>query len=189
MGRPAGRAAFVQSDYPARSDLLISPFAKLEETLPELDVFLPSTSDFDVITPGEPLESIFRDLCAAGVRTVVFKAGADGVLVQIGNELWQVPAYSGDVIDPTGAGDAFCGGFLAEWSITGDLIEAAALGSAATSFAVATADPLHLAGVGPEQTRSRARDLHARVRKVGDLAPALARSHAAASFPKNGFAN
>ena len=40
------------------------------------------------------------------------------------------------MVDLTGAGDAFCGGFLAGLHLTGDLASAAAFGTVSASFAV-----------------------------------------------------
>jgi ribokinase len=41
-----------------------------------------------------------------------------------------------DARDPTGAGDSFCGGFLAGWLRHGDLREAALCGTVSASFTV-----------------------------------------------------
>jgi sugar/nucleoside kinase (ribokinase family) len=162
IGRLAAAAGRVYCDCPARSDLVGDPVARLATTLPQIDVFLPSTSDFEVIAPHQPAAVTVRELVDAGARTVVLKAGADGVHVYDGADVWTIPAYPDAAVDPTGAGDAFCGGFLVGMAQSGDLVEAAALGSAAASFAVATENPLTMAGIDPEQTRSRARDLLSR---------------------------
>lgn len=169
VGRLAAAAGRVHSDCPARSDLVGDPVTRLAPTLPQIDVFLPSTSDFDVITPHQPPAVTVRQLMDAGARTVVLKAGADGVHVYDGTDVWTIPAYPDAAVDPTGAGDAFCGGFLAGLAESDDLVEAAALGSAAASFAVATENPLTLAEVDPEQTRSRARDLLSRATRSQEL--------------------
>jgi ribokinase len=162
----AGRG-LLQSDCPARSDLKSDAFNNLARTLVDIDVFLPSTSDFDVVAPGLDVADILFRLRSHGARTVVLKAGADGVFVQTRDELLHLPAYDGLVVDPTGAGDAFCGGFMAGLAATGDLVEAAAIGSASASFAVAAEDPLALIGVDRAEVRRRARELHARARRIG----------------------
>ena len=162
---------WLQTDCPARSDLLETPFSRLARTLPQLDVFLPSTSDFDVIAADRSLAEIVGELRAAGAGTIVIKAGADGAFVIEDNAIWSVPAYSDAPVDPTGAGDTFCGGFLAGMASTGDVVEAAALGAAAASFAVATEDPLDLAEIDPDRVSARARQLRARVHKLDHLPP------------------
>jgi len=161
----------LQTDCPARSDLIGDPFGRLSVTLGAIDTFLPSTSDFDVVAPGLPVEDILFRLKAKGARTVVLKAGGTGVLIQRRDEIFHMPAYDTPAIDPTGAGDAFCGGFLAGIAATGDVLEAAALGSAAASFAIATEDPLTLIAVDRDQVVRRARQLLAEARRIGRGSP------------------
>ncbi len=130
-------------------------------------MFLPSTSDFDVVAPRlSPFEIVAR-LRQAGATGVVLKAGGDGVYVLEDDALWRIPAFPAEPLDPTGAGDAFCGGFLAGLALTADPMEAAALGSAAASFAVATEDPLTLSEVDPDETLSRAVQLRKQAVCVG----------------------
>lgn len=156
----------LQSDCPARSDLMTDVFARLSATLGDIDVFLPSTSDFDVVAPGVLPEIILARLHAHGAQTIVLKAGGSGVFVRWRDEFFHLPAYDAPVIDPTGAGDTFCGGFMAGLAATGDVLEAAALGSAAASFAIATEDPLTLIGVERDRVRERARELHAAAKRI-----------------------
>lgn len=53
----------------------------------------------------------------AHVPTVVVTSGADGALLaQRGREVLVRAAVGADVVDTTGAGDAFCGAFLSSWS-------------------------------------------------------------------------
>ena len=46
----------------------------------------------------------------------------------------RLPAATGDPVDPTGCGDAFCGGFLVGLAETGDLRVAMAHGTVAAGF-------------------------------------------------------
>ncbi len=53
-----------------------------------------------------------RAILKMGPDTVLVKRGEYGVLLFRQNSLFAVPAYPlEEVIDPTGAGDAFAGGF------------------------------------------------------------------------------
>ena len=47
---------------------------------------------------------------------------------------WQIPAYPTNVVEPCGAGNAYCGGFLVGWLQTGDLRSAGLYGAVAASF-------------------------------------------------------
>ena len=60
-----------------------------------------------------------------------------------GGEVWDLhagegvavpPAPSGPIVDPVGAGDAFCGAFAVTWHRTGDLAAAAVSASVAASY-------------------------------------------------------
>ena len=77
-----------------------------------------------------------------GPGTVVVKRGEHGVLVFDGTEAFALPAYPlEDVRDPTGAGDAFAGGFLGYLAARGaarplDVRRAAVVGSVMASYQV-----------------------------------------------------
>ncbi len=76
--------------------------------------------------PGEN-GRIFRKL---GAKVVVIKLGAAGCAVFSGQGDFSLPAYRVNAIDTTGAGDCFCGAFLAGLCRGLDLREAAQLGTA-----------------------------------------------------------
>jgi sugar/nucleoside kinase (ribokinase family) len=77
-------------------------------------------------------------LAALGAKLVVIKKAAEGSLVydSESRQWWKIPAYVTKVIDPTGAGDAFCGGFLVGLVETGDPFEAALYGTVSASFVI-----------------------------------------------------
>ncbi|WP_213815509.1 PfkB family carbohydrate kinase [Glaciihabitans sp. dw_435] len=68
---------------------------------------------------------------------VVLTLGDGGVIVARGGQHpTRVAAVDLEVVDPTGAGDAFAAGFLANWVVTGDPMLAAAAGSQVAAKAV-----------------------------------------------------
>lgn len=69
---------------------------------------------------------------------VALKLGPDGVLVGEGGEIELIGPSSSAVIDPTGAGDAFCAGFLSSWLDGNSATAAARTGSLLAARAVAT---------------------------------------------------
>lgn len=77
-----------------------------------------------------------------GPRGVVIKQGEYGAILMDAEMLFKVPAYPlEEVFDPTGAGDAFAGGFMGHVARTGDqsagnLRRAMVYGAAMGSFAV-----------------------------------------------------
>jgi sugar/nucleoside kinase (ribokinase family) len=136
--------------------------ADLTPSVARLDVFLPSTSDLDIIAPdADPVEAC-ELLLEATSTPIILKCGPAGVLV-IGPDglRRQVPSLAANVVDPTGAGDAFCGAFLVGLDQTDDLLEAAIFGAVSASFAVETDDALALAAVTPAQRDHRMRALRA----------------------------
>ena len=99
----------------------------------------------------------------AGPRIVVIKRGEHGVLVSNEGNLFSAPAFPLDkVVDPTGAGDTFAGGFMGMVSATGDLSEkgirrAAVLGSVIGSFTVEDFSADRLAALTQEEVVQRFR--------------------------------
>ncbi len=96
-----------------------------------------------------------------GPTTVVIKRGEHGVLISNEGNLFSAPAFPLDrVVDPTGAGDTFAGGFVGLISATGDLSEsgirrAAVLGSVMGSFTVEDFSANRLAALTHEQVVER----------------------------------
>lgn len=76
-----------------------------------------------------------------GKGTLVVRAGADGVLaLRRSEDTVHVPAFhakgSGKVVDATGAGNAFLGGYIAGWLREWSVKEALCYGAVASSFAI-----------------------------------------------------
>lgn len=91
------------------------------------------------------LEDYATDLCkstgARGTSIVIIRAGEYGsLIVQNGGEMVWLPPYylhgSRGVVDPTGAGNAFLGGFMAGWNASCDAVEASMYAVIAASFAI-----------------------------------------------------
>jgi len=80
-----------------------------------------------------------HEMLQAGARAVVVRCGREGCYVARGGGFRWVPAChrsAEEVVDPTGAGNAFLGGLGVALARGRDLVEAAAWGSVAASFAV-----------------------------------------------------
>jgi arabinose-5-phosphate isomerase len=105
----------------------------LDAVLGEADLLKPTSSAARELFPEIPdLEEIARQLRAKfGALTVVLTDGARGSLLSNGDgERW-IPAYAAvRVVDSTGAGDAFLGGFLAGEALGLGPVDAAKLGNA-----------------------------------------------------------
>jgi sugar/nucleoside kinase (ribokinase family) len=99
-----------------------------------VDVLLPS---FDEATLLTGLDDPLAVVEALPFDTVVAKLGRDGAIVRSGPVTERVPAETVDIVDPTGAGDAFAAGFLAAWAAGGDPIAATRAAVAVGARAVA----------------------------------------------------
>jgi sugar/nucleoside kinase (ribokinase family) len=82
-------------------------------------------------------------LAGFGCEMVVIKRGARGQYLydRQRKQRWMIPAYPVTVKDPTGAGNAFCGGFLTGFSEHYDPLEACLHGNISASFVVEAVGP------------------------------------------------
>lgn len=62
-----------------------------------------------------------KDIMKLGPKILVIKKGEHGALLFFENDVFAVPAYPlEEVLDPTGAGDSFAGGFMGYLAATGE---------------------------------------------------------------------
>jgi sugar/nucleoside kinase (ribokinase family) len=93
-----------------------------------------------------------------GCETVVIKRGSSGQMVydRASRTRWIVPAYPVQVVaDPTGAGDAFCGGFLAGYRNLYDPLEAALHGNISASLVIEGSSPYYALDALPGLAQAR----------------------------------
>jgi glucosamine--fructose-6-phosphate aminotransferase (isomerizing) len=96
-------------------------------------------------------------LVSLPTAVIVIKLGEEGVLVwdKARGILHEVGAAQGAVVDVTGAGDAFCGGFAAGLSLGCSPLEAARCGTISASYAVSGFGSLRLAHVDLAEAQTR----------------------------------
>ncbi len=93
-----------------------APAAPLsEELLRHVGIITPNETELTQLTGIHVTNAATRlhackALLTLGVKTVINKAGADGVYVYTGDELLHYPTYDVAVVDTTAAGDSFNGG-------------------------------------------------------------------------------
>ena len=83
----------------------------LEPFLRRSLVVFPNESELRILT-GEGPEEGARTLLNQGAAIVAVKLGGEGCYVTDGKSSNYVAAFRTDIVDTTGAGDAFCAGFL-----------------------------------------------------------------------------
>lgn len=107
--------------------------------------FLPSEEEMRALFWGETndLWEMAQKVGEYGPSIIVIKRGAHGQYVYdaAAKRRYEIPAYPARLVDPTGAGSAFCGGFLAGYQRTNDPLTAALYGNVSAS--------LKIEGTGP----------------------------------------
>jgi sugar/nucleoside kinase (ribokinase family) len=99
---------------------------------------------------------------------VVIKRGAFGQYLydSASHTRWIIPAYPARVVDLTGAGDAFCGGFLAGYHRTYDPLQAALFGNISASLVIEASDVFYALDSLPGLADARSQALKDMVRKA-----------------------
>jgi ribokinase len=115
--------------------------ARLRRLIPQVDIFMPSTSETYNLVGHRDWLAAAEQFAGLGPQVVVIKLGEEGVLVyERDKKDWFIQgAIPGKVVDTTGAGDAFCGGFMAAYlQNRKDLRRAARAGVISASFSIAS---------------------------------------------------
>ena len=131
--------------------------SQLDDLLGLVDAFLPSERELSLLCPGLPLTAALARLSSRARGTVGVKCGTKGawLLRKDDPKPVHVPVWPVDAPDPTGAGDAFCGGYLAGLVLGDDALNAGLRGAVSASLAIGTA--------GAIQTGDRRQDAMARL--------------------------
>lgn len=114
----------------------------LLKLLERVDCLLVNDSEIRELTGDWHVHRAARWILERGPKYVVIKKGEHGAVLVGSGKTFYVPAFPlEDVFDPTGAGDAFAGGFMGHIARTGNLTPpnlrlAMVYGSAMGSFAV-----------------------------------------------------
>jgi len=81
-------------------------------TCKEIDYFLPNRKEAGYLTGKGRPEDVLEGLERLGFSHVVVKLGADGAAIRIDGRMLRVPSPDVQVVDTTGAGDAFDAGLI-----------------------------------------------------------------------------
>jgi len=132
--------------------------------LKEVDIFVANDQEARALSGEHNLVAAAKKLLSFGPKMILIKKGEHGVFFYSKNHIFSLPAYPTDkVIDPTGAGDTFAGGFMGYLSKVkkinaSNIRKALAYGTVAASF--------NVEGFGTEVTsRLKLKDLNQRLNK------------------------
>ncbi len=133
--------------------------------LRRLTVFKSSDDELRLITvEANPLRGLEK-LVRLGAKVAMATRGGEGALLATGRQRFRVPALRvGRVLDPTGAGDAFMGGFLLEYLNEEEPLWCASMGAAVASCVVETLGARF--DVSKQEARRRAEDIYDGVERI-----------------------
>jgi sugar/nucleoside kinase (ribokinase family) len=135
-----------------------------------LTAFLPSEEELRALFWGrtDDLWQMTEALGSYGCELIVVKRGAHGQMLYdtATKKRWEVPAYPAGLNDPTGAGDSFCGGFLAGYQKTFDPLRAVLYGSISASLTIEGSGAFYALDALPGLAQARLDTLSGLVRQV-----------------------
>lgn len=142
----------------------------LRSLLQGVSAFMPSEDDIRTLFWGRTTDlwEMAETLGSFGAEIIVIKRGTRGQLVydHAGHKKWEIPAYPGRMVDPTGIDDAFCGGFLAGFYSAFDPLRAALQGNISASLAIEGSGAFYLLDSMPGLAEARMHSLADIVRVV-----------------------
>ena len=139
----------------------------LVKTISTVDCLIVNDGEVKQLTDEPNLVRAARKILELGPRVVVAKQGEYGSAMYTREGVFGIPAYpTADVVDPTGAGDTFAGGFMgyvaahADEEITDELLRRAmAYGTALASFNVEAFGTERMQTLTPEEVNERVSEL------------------------------
>ena len=136
---------------------------RLLELLKRVDLLLVNDAEARQLSGDSNLSRAARWIMDHGPRYLIIKKGEHGAILFTPHSVFFAPGYPlEDVFDPTGAGDAFAGGFMGHLAQCGraddgDLRRAVIYGSVLGSFAVERFSVERFKELSPEEIEERVR--------------------------------
>ncbi len=134
---------------------------RLLEVVKRLGLLLINDGEARQLSGRKGLPAAARVLLDAGPPRVLIKKGEHGAILYAADDIFALPALPiEEVVDPTGAGDAFAGGFIGFLARQGELSaenfrRAVVYGSVMASFAVSDFSLNRLTGLSEDDIETR----------------------------------
>jgi sugar/nucleoside kinase (ribokinase family) len=139
----------------------------LVKTIRTVDCLILNDEELEMLTGAPTTVAAAQEILGWGLTAVVAKQGKYGATLFTGDDVFALPAYPlEEVIDPTGAGDTFAGGFVGYVAAQGgdatheELSRAMAYGTALASYNVEEFGTERVARLTAEEIAGRVSDLH-----------------------------
>ena len=151
-----------------------SKLSDLKKILSKLDLLLINEGEAKLLTKTQNAVAAAEVISAMGPKGVVIKRGEYGFILYIEGQYFALPAFPiKKVVDPTGAGDTFAGGFIGylaknNLTVTKESMKMAAVyGTLMASFTVEEFSVGALKGLTMDQVEKR----HEKYREVVSIRP------------------
>jgi sugar/nucleoside kinase (ribokinase family) len=106
------------------------------------DIILPSGDEACLLTGDADADTACQRLIEMGVQVVVLKLGEHGCRVYSPEGVFDIPGFTVEAVDPTGAGDCFDAGFVSGYLEGMSLLEAARLATAMGALGASRKGPM-----------------------------------------------
>ena len=163
LAQMARRPRFAVADT---MDLWIrSTPAELKDLLRLVDGLVLNDSEARLLTGRHDLLRAAREALQLGPKVVIIKKGEHGAMLLSRSDCFVLPAYPlAEVVDPTGAGDSFAGGFMGSLAAAGrvtpaNLRRALVWGTVVASFVCQDFSFNALRRLNPAMLKAREREL------------------------------
>jgi sugar/nucleoside kinase (ribokinase family) len=124
-----------------------------------VSIYKSSEPEIEAITNQSDLDLAINTIHDCGVKAVIVTLGIKGAVLSVEGDVYNIPVYKSEkIVDPTGAGDAFIGGFLVEYINDANYRRCACVGSAVASTVVEAPGPTF--SVNKAEIYQRARTLY-----------------------------
>jgi hypothetical protein len=145
-------------------------FNDVPSILTGLTAFIPSEEELRSLFQGRSTDlwEMAEALAAYGCEFIVIKRGERGQLLydSVSKTRWEIPAYPSNLVNPTGVGDAFCGGFIIGYRKTYDPVEAVLYGNISAAIVTEGNGPLFALDILPGLQYARLDSLRLSARKL-----------------------
>lgn len=144
---------------------------RLVGLLNAIDVFMPSEKELLWLFPKLTLLEGMAKIAEMASCSIVVKCGTKGSLLwDEGRKLlYEIKAYPAETVDPTGAGDTYCGSFMVNLAMTGDPLLAATRASAAASCVVKAPSIRGIQKTRMDDILARTRSVSSRIIRRGQV--------------------
>lgn len=140
---------------PPPSDFTPEKLDQFAAFLPLVDIFSPNWEEASLLLEIDDPEAIVSRFLGMGAPLVALRMGEAGSLVATPESRWRIPVVPTHVVDVTGAGNSYCGGFLVGYVETGDPRLAGLYGAVSASFTIEQFGLTRIDGTTAEKAQQR----------------------------------